>query len=208
MELQRLTVGPLAENTYLVWEKERGVLIDPGDEPERIEAALEAAGVNPQAILLTHAHFDHVGAVAHLAKAHRVPVYLHPLDLPLYERAPEIAAGWGLSVPKPPPPEGFFEDGDVLEFGPKFRVLHVPGHSPGHVAFFSPEHQRLFSGDVLFKGAVGRYDFPNSDREALWNSLQRLLTLPPKTTVYPGHGPETTLENEAKTNPFLQSGLP
>ncbi|WP_135257098.1 MBL fold metallo-hydrolase [Thermus caldilimi] len=204
MRVYRLSVGPLQENTYLVEGKEGAVLIDPGDEAERILALLEATGVTPEAILLTHAHFDHVGAVAPLAKALSLPVFLHPLDLPLYRHAAEVARMWGLAIPDPPLPVEPLEEGQVL-YG--FTVWHLPGHSPGHVAFLHPGEAgkplQVLSGDLLFKGSIGRYDLPGASREDLFRSLKRLLTLPPNTEVHPGHGPRTTLTLEAQTNPFL-----
>ena len=205
MPYAKRTVGPLAENAYLYWKEGKGVLIDPGDEPEVLEAALKAAGFSPQAILLTHAHFDHLGAVAPLAKAHGLPVYLHEDDLWLYEHAGELAQAFGFRVETPPPPAGFLDEGDTF-FG--LKVFHLPGHSPGHLGFYDPEEQILFSGDVLFRGSVGRYDFPNSDREALWRSLNRLRALPEATRVLPGHGEATTIGREARENPFLLGGLP
>jgi len=205
MEVQRIPVGPLAENAYLAWEGSEGVLIDPGAEPETLEAAIQKAGFSPKAILLTHAHFDHVGAVAPLAEAHGLPVYLHAAELALYRRAPEIARAYGLVVPPPPEPAGFLEEGDEA-FG--FRVLHLPGHSPGHLGFYAPESGVIFVGDVLFRGAVGRYDLPGADREALWRSLSRLTELPEDTRVFPGHGEPTTIDREKRENPFLLGGLP
>ncbi len=204
MRVYRLSVGPLQENTYLVEGKEGAVLIDPGDEAERILALLESTGSTPEAILLTHAHFDHVGAVAPLVEALSLPVFLHPLDLPLYRHAAEVARLWGLAIPDPPLPVEPLEEGQVL-YG--FTVWHLPGHSPGHVAFLHPgeagEPPRVLSGDLLFRGSIGRYDLPGASREDLFRSLGRLLTLPPQTEVYPGHGPSTTLALEARTNPFL-----
>ncbi len=205
MEVQRIPVGPLAENAYLAWEGGEGVVLDPGAEPEALEAAIREAGFTPKAILLTHAHFDHVGAVAPLAEAHGLPVYLHAAELEPYRRAPEIARAYGLEVPPPPKPAGFLDEGDEA-FG--FRVLHLPGHSPGHLAFYAPEAGVIFVGDVLFKGAVGRYDLPGADREALWHSLTRLTKLPEDTRVFPGHGEPTTIGSEKRTNPFLLGGLP
>jgi len=200
MRVQGLTVGPLAENAYLVWEGGRGVLVDPGDEPDRILEAVRGAGFTPEAILLTHAHFDHLGAVAPLAAALGLPVYLHRADLPLYQNAPAQAAAWGLSVPPPPEPAGFLEEGNEV-FG--LRVLHLPGHSPGHLAFYREADGLVLAGDLLFRGGIGRYDLPGADREALFASLRRLLELPDETRVLPGHGPATTLAEERRANPFL-----
>ncbi|WP_038048190.1 MBL fold metallo-hydrolase [Thermus caliditerrae] len=201
MRVFGLEVGPLRENTYLVEGPEGAVLIDPGDEPGRILALLEATGLAPRAILLTHAHFDHVGAVAPLVAALALPVFLHPMDLPLYRHAAEAARMWGFSIPKPPLPVEPLEEGMRL-FG--FQVFHLPGHSPGHVAFFYPgEAPQVFSGDLLFRGSIGRFDLPGASQEALFHSLKRLLSLPAPTEVHPGHGPATTLGLEAQTNPFL-----
>lgn len=202
MRVFPLTLGPLGENAYLVAGEEGVVLIDPGDEPERLLALMEETGLRPQAILLTHAHFDHVGAVAPLVEALGLPVYLHPLDLPLYRRAAEVAAAFGRSLPTPPLPVVPLEEGMRL-YG--LSVWHLPGHSPGHVAFLALEEDppQAFSGDLLFRGSIGRYDLPGADRQALFRSLRRLLRLPPETRVYPGHGPPTTLGLEARTNPFL-----
>ncbi|WP_243030893.1 MBL fold metallo-hydrolase [Thermus altitudinis] len=203
MRVYRLSLGPLEANAYLVAGEEGAVLLDPGDEAERILALLESTGLTPQAILLTHAHFDHLGAVAPLVEALSLPVFLHPLDLPLYQKAQEVAALFGLSILKPPLPVEPLAEGLSL-FG--LKVWHLPGHSPGHVAFLhweGSEPPRVFSGDLLFRGSIGRYDLPGANREDLFRSLKRLLTLPPKTEVYPGHGPPTTLALEAQTNPFL-----
>ncbi len=201
MHVETLTVGPLAENAYLVWEGERSFLIDPGDEPGKILAAIEAARFQPEAIYLTHAHFDHLGAVAELVRVLGLPVYLHPADLPFYEHADVAAGAWGLSVPVPPPPSGFLKEGDALPLGG--QVLFVPGHSPGHLAFYFPKEGLLFGGDLLFRGAIGRYDLPGSDEKALFASLARVTQLPAETRVLPGHGPATTIKTEMATNPFL-----
>ncbi|GAB5603061.1 MBL fold metallo-hydrolase [Thermus sp. FJN-A] len=206
MRVFSLPLGPLQANAYLVDTGEGVALIDPGDEPERLLALFREVGLTPKAILLTHAHFDHVGAVAPLVEALGLPVFLHPLDLPLYRHAAEAARAWGFAIPAPPLSVEPLEEGMRL-FG--FRVLHLPGHSPGHVAFFypgeaEPKRPRVFSGDLLFRGGIGRYDLPGASREALSRSLRRLLTLPPETEVHPGHGPGTTLALEARTNPFLR----
>ncbi|GGM98431.1 MBL fold hydrolase [Thermus composti] len=200
MRAYPITLGPLQENACLVETPEGPVLIDPGDEPEKLFRLFRETGLTPKAILLTHAHFDHVGAVAPLVEALDLPVYLHPLDLPLYQGADLAARAWGFAIPKPPLPVEPLEEGMTL-FG--FQVLHLPGHSPGHVAFYDPEGGQVFSGDLLFRGSIGRYDLPGADPKALFASLKRLLSLPPNTRVHPGHGPGTTLGLEARTNPFL-----
>jgi glyoxylase-like metal-dependent hydrolase (beta-lactamase superfamily II) len=202
MKVYGLSVGPLQENTYLlVGEDGRGAIVDPGDEPERILAEVRRVGLKPEAILLTHAHFDHVGAVAPLVEALKLPVYLHPADLPLYQSASQSAARWGLSIPQPPEPVQWLTEGQTLDFGLGLEVLFLPGHAPGHVGFYQPGH--LVSGDVLFRGGIGRYDLPGCDPQALFASLKKMTRLPPQTRVYPGHGPHTTIAQEIASNPYL-----
>ncbi len=202
MKVYGLRVGPLQENTYLlVGEDGRGAIVDPGDEPERILAEVKRVGLKPEAILLTHAHFDHVGAVAPLVEALNLPVYLHPADLPLYQSAAQSAARWGLSIPQPPQPTLPLTEGQTLDLGLGLEVLFLPGHAPGHVGFYRPGH--LVSGDVLFRGGIGRYDLPGSDPQALFASLKKITHLPPQTVVYPGHGPLTTVAQEIASNPYL-----
>jgi len=202
MKVYGFAVGPLQENTYLlVGEDGRGAIVDPGDEPERILAEVRRVGLKPEAILLTHAHFDHVGAVAPLVEALGLPVYLHPADLPLYQSAALGAARWGLYIPQPPEPTLPLAEGQTLDLGLGLEVLFLPGHAPGHVGFYRPGH--LISGDVLFRGGIGRYDLPGSDPQKLFASLQKLTELPPDTVVYPGHGPKTTIAEERASNPYL-----
>ncbi|RDI95278.1 MBL fold metallo-hydrolase [Meiothermus sp. QL-1] len=202
MKVYPLPVGPLQANAYLLQGEEgRGAIVDPGDEPERILAEIRRIGLRPEAILLTHAHFDHLGAVAPLVEALGLPVYLHPADLPLYRSAHLAAERWGFSIPPPPTPTLPLEEGQHLGFGLGLEVLFLPGHAPGHVGFYRPG--QLLSGDVLFRGGIGRYDLPGADPKALFASLRRLLALPPETVVYPGHGPPTTLAEERAHNPYL-----
>jgi glyoxylase-like metal-dependent hydrolase (beta-lactamase superfamily II) len=202
MKVYGFAVGPLQENTYLlVGEDGRGAIVDPGDEPERILAEVRRVGLKPEAILLTHAHFDHVGAVAPLVEALGLPVYLHPADLPPYQSAAQSAARWGLYIPQPPEPTLPLAEGQTLDLGLGLEVLFLPGHAPGHVGFYRPGH--LISGDVLFRGGIGRYDLPGSDPQKLFASLQKLTELPPETVVYPGHGPKTTIAEERASNPYL-----
>ena len=208
MRITSLTVGPLQENCYLVADEASGdaVLVDPGEEGARLIGAVRDAGVRLRAIWLTHAHFDHVGAVAELRRTWPVPVHLHPADEPLYERAARSAATYGLSLEQPPPADVALGEGDRLSLGElAFDVLHLPGHSPGHVAFVG--QGVAFAGDCLFAGSVGRTDLPLSDPRQLASSLGRLSALPPATVVHPGHGPATTIGEELETNPFLNGSL-
>ncbi|MBW6457345.1 MAG: MBL fold metallo-hydrolase [Trueperaceae bacterium] len=202
-----LTVGPVAANAYLVTDEATGatVVIDPGDEAPRLLAALAEAGRPPVEIWLTHAHFDHIGAVAALRETHPVPVRLHPADAPLYDNAEQQAGWFGMRVRPPGVAPVDLADGERLALGGhRFEVRHTPGHAPGHVAFYAADAGVLFSGDALFRGSVGRTDLPLCDPAALDRSLrERLLVLPDETRVLPGHGPETTIGLERRTNPFL-----
>lgn len=205
MRVRRLTVGPFQANCYIVGPSRSGeaLVIDPGDEGERIRSALEATGGTPAAILLTHAHLDHIGAVAHLKRAFDVPVYLHRSDLPLYERAAEQGAAFGLAVDPPPPPDRELAGSGTLEVGGfTFELRHTPGHSPGSVTLVADG--LAFVGDCVFAGSIGRTDLPGGDADTLMEAiLTRIVSLPGSTTLHSGHGPETTVAREAATNPFL-----
>ena len=199
-----LTVGAFQENCYLLTETDsnRCVIIDPGAEPDRIIAAIERSGAAPEAVWLTHAHLDHIGAISGLRRRFDIPVYLHPLDEPLYAMASRQAALYGLPFEQPEPAERTLGDGDVMELGAlRFAVMHAPGHAPGHVVFHG--HGVALVGDCLFAGSIGRTDLPLSNPRDLAGSLERIVGLPDETVVYPGHGPITTIGTEAATNPFL-----
>ena len=207
MDVRMLTVGPVAENCWIARRdgSNRALMIDPGDEAERLETAVEQLGVTVEAILLTHCHFDHIGAVAPLARATGAPVYCPKLEVPVLA---DIMA-W---VPWPGfgPFESYDAD-EVLEGGEKLQlagmeidVIFTPGHSPGHVSFSIPAEQALFSGDVLFQGSIGRTDLPGGDMATLMRSIGGLVdALPEETHVLPGHMGATTLGAEKRTNPFL-----
>jgi glyoxylase-like metal-dependent hydrolase (beta-lactamase superfamily II) len=204
VKISRLTVGAFQENCYLLTDPSTGVgvLIDPGDEGDRIIEAVEAAGIRLEAIWVTHAHLDHVGGIAALKRVHDVPILLHPADLPLYHSVDRQAAAYGLPYETPPLPDRELADGDTLEVGSlRFTVLHAPGHAPGHVVIHG--HGVAFVGDCVFAGSIGRTDLPLSDGRALANSLELIAKLPPDTVLHPGHGPPTTLERELASNPFL-----
>ena len=205
LPLQRFTVGPLQENCYLLTDDETkgAVLIDPGDEAPRLIQALK--GYTLQEIWLTHAHFDHVGALAELQEAYDVPTHLHPADEPLLASAASSAARFGLQLKQPKVDYQPLADAQVLSFGDhEVHCLFTPGHAPGHIAFYIPDQGIVLAGDALFRGSIGRTDLPGGNHAQLIESIRtKLLTLSQDTIVYPGHGPETTIGREAKSNPFL-----
>ena len=207
MDVRMFTVGPVAENCFIFRRDgaERALMVDPGEEADRLLRVVDELGVNVEAILLTHTHFDHVGAVAPVARATGAPVYCPELET-------DVLADIMSFVPWPGfgPYESYEADetvrgGERLELaGMEIDVLFTPGHSPGHVAYSIPAEEGLFSGDVLFQGSVGRTDLPGADWPTLARSIALLLdTLPDATRVFPGHMGLTTLGRERATNPFL-----
>lgn len=204
MKVRWVTVGPFQENSYLLSDEDsgKGILVDPGDEPERIVGMVKQARVSIEAIWLTHGHLDHVGAVDAMRREFGAKVYLHPADLPLYRRAGVQAAMYGVPFEQPADPDGELVAGTTLEFGANtFRVMHTPGHAPGHVVFVG--EKVVIGGDLLFAGSIGRTDLPMSDPAAMEESLALVAALDPALAVYPGHGPPTTIGDELRSNPFL-----
>ena len=205
MLVEQVTVGLLEENCWIVADREAGaaVLVDPGDEPDRILAALAATGCRLDGIWLTHAHFDHVGGIGGVRRAvPDVPIFLHPEDAALYGVADRSAQRWGLEIEQPPAFDQTMAEGDTMTVGAlSFTVMHVPGHAPGHVAFVG--HGVVFGGDCLFAGSIGRTDIPFASASTLQRSLEKFAALPPATVVHAGHGPSTTIARELATNPFL-----
>jgi len=210
LQITTLSLGPLGTNCYVVADSETraAVAIDPGWDAPQVLATAKQLGVRLQAIWLTHAHFDHIGGVTGLVGALNIPVTLHSFDLRLY-RELGGAKLWGLPLEPGPEPviklEEFVDSEKRLEIGElKFEVRFVPGHTRGHVAFYQKESGALFGGDVLFQNSIGRTDLPGGDYETLIHSIQtHFLTLPDSTLVYSGHGPETTVGEERRFNPFL-----
>lgn len=208
MDVRAFTVGPVAENCFIFRREgsDTGLIVDPGDEADRLLTALGDLGItNLEAILLTHTHFDHVGAVAPVARATGAPVYCPELEVPVLADIMSFVPWPGFGPFESWDAEETVSGGERLELaGFAIDVLHTPGHSPGHVTYSVADERALFSGDVLFKGSVGRTDLPGGDAPTLMRSLQTLVeTFPPETTVYPGHMGITTLAAERATNPFL-----
>lgn len=205
MIIRSITVGLLEENCWLVMDPKSkdAVLVDPGDEGERLLAAVDAEGATLKGIWLTHAHFDHIGGVAHIVRERPVPIWLHPADRGLYDNAVASAARFGLEVEQPPPPQHELAEGDSVSVGGyTFSVMHLPGHAPGHVGFLA--NDVLLGGDCLFAGSVGRTDLPFCDPVVFQRTLQRISQLPESTRVLPGHGPATTVARERASNPYLR----
>src|SRR5579859_495066 len=205
------TVGPVQENCFIVREKgsSRGVIIDPGEEADRLLGALASLGIESvEAILLTHTHFDHVGAVAPVARATGAPVYCPELETQVLANIMDYVPWPGFGPFESYEADHTVAGGETLELGGlNFEVVFTPGHSPGHVTYALVDEQQaaLFSGDVLFEGSVGRTDLPGGDWPTLLASIESLLgRFPAEATVYPGHMGTTTLGRERATNPFLR----
>lgn len=201
------TVGAFQENCYLVVDPttRAAAIVDPGAEGDRLVEWIRAADVRPEAVWLTHAHLDHIGALADVVRVWDVPVHLHPQDRPVFDHAPRAAAMYGLFMEPQPAPTAEFAEGQRLSLGAlTFDVMHAPGHAPGHVVIHG--HGVAMVGDCLFYGSVGRTDLPLSDPRALSQSLARIAELPAATVAYPGHGPRTTIGRERAENPFLNGG--
>jgi hydroxyacylglutathione hydrolase len=208
MILESFPVGVLRCNCTILGDEvtHEAVVVDPGDNVAEILARLKKHGLTLRQIVVTHAHIDHVGGAALLKKATGAPVLLNQRDLDLLG-AMDIQAGWlGAPTPEVAPPDASAEDG--LKIGlesARAQVIHTPGHTPGSVCLYFPEHNLLLAGDTLFAGSIGRTDLPGGDGRQILRSIRdRLLILPDGTRVLPGHGTETTIGEERQSNPFLQ----
>jgi glyoxylase-like metal-dependent hydrolase (beta-lactamase superfamily II) len=205
MRIEGLTVGPLQENCWLVGVAPRCAVVDPGAESARIIAAIERLGLEPERIVLTHGHIDHIAHCAHVAERYGIGVVVHRADLPYLEgpQWPELEQLLGA---RPcPAPEGFLEEGVDLEVaGLTLQVLHTPGHTPGGVCLLDEASRTILVGDTLFAGSVGRTDLPGGDWATLERSIRdKLFTLDGDWRLLPGHGPESTLAVERVDNPFV-----
>lgn len=208
IDVHSFTVGMVQENCYLIRRdgSDRAVLIDPGDEPDRLLGAIGELGVTLEAILLTHTHFDHVGAVAPVARATGAPVWCPELEVPVLADIMAFVPWPGFGPFESYDADHTVRGGETLDLaGMSFEVLFTPGHSPGHVTYGLRDEAALFSGDVLFEGSVGRVDLPGGDWPTLLASITTLVDeFPAETAVYPGHMGTTTLGRERQSNPFLR----
>src|SRR6184192_1301658 len=207
MDVRMFTVGPVAENTYILRRdgSDRALIVDPGEEAPKLLGAIEQLGVTLDGILLTHTHFDHVGAVAPVAKATGAEVWVPEIEKPVLADIMSFVPWAGFGPFESWDAEHTVAGGERLELaGFEIDVLFTPGHSPGHVTYSLADEGAAFSGDVLFKGSVGRTDLPGGNWGTLLESIRTLVeTLPEATTVYPGHMSITTLGEERASNPFL-----
>ena len=202
-----LTVGPVQENCFVLGAEgsNRGLIVDPGEEAPRILETVKELGLTIEAVLVTHCHFDHIGAVAPVARETGAPVYVSEIERPVLADVMSYVPFAGLGPYESYEADHLLKGGERLSLaGLEIEVHFTPGHSPGHLTYSIPSEQAIFSGDVLFQGSVGRVDLPGGDWDTLLTSIAGLMDgLPEDTTVYPGHMGITTLGAERRTNPFL-----
>ena len=207
MILHTIPVGMNQTNCYIVGceETRRGAVIDPGGDGKRIVREIEDANLDVAYVLITHAHFDHIGGIARVVDATGTKLALHPNERPLLE-ARGGASLWGLNIEASPPPDVDLSDGQVIEIGTlNLEVLFTPGHSPGGVTFYEAAQGVAFDGDLLFSNGIGRTDLTGGDQQTLMRSIKEVIfALPDDTVIYPGHGPRTTVGKEKRSNPWVR----
>jgi hydroxyacylglutathione hydrolase len=209
LDVRMFTVGPVHENCFIVRQKDapNALIVDPGDEADKLLDAVTRLGIETvEAILITHTHFDHIGAVAPVAAATKAPVYCPELETQVLANIMDYVPWPGFGPFESYEADHAVAGGETLQIGGlDIEVMFTPGHSPGHVSYAIRDHEALFSGDVLFQSSVGRVDLPGGDWPTLLASIENLVSsYPPETTVYPGHMGITTLGRERATNPFLR----
>jgi glyoxylase-like metal-dependent hydrolase (beta-lactamase superfamily II) len=203
-KIDSLVVGRLQTNCYIVQSRAEVIIVDPGDEPDRILRFIKDINVTSTRIVATHTHFDHVLGVNGIRKATKAPFLIHADDLPMLQSMQSrVREFMGFEVPPPPKVDGYVKDGELLKLGDgTIRVLHTPGHSPGSISLSGDGY--VLTGDALFNQSIGRTDLPGGDFKVLMHSIRdRLFKLDDDITVYPGHGPETTIGDEKLANPFV-----
>lgn len=208
LQIKIVPVTAFAQNCSIVWDSESldAVLVDAGGEPEKLQQVVEALGLNVKALWITHGHLDHVGAVGALAKVWNVPVVgSHPDDQFWLDALQDVSARYGFPIPEKVEVTQWLHGGETLNLGEhQFEVRFAPGHTPGHVMFYNAENQILWTGDVLFKGSIGRTDFPKGNHQQLLDSIRReCFSLPDETQFISGHGPISTIGHEKQFNPFV-----
>jgi glyoxylase-like metal-dependent hydrolase (beta-lactamase superfamily II) len=207
MKWKKLTVGPVQENTYIIYNsRNEAIVIDPGSEGQRIIQNIESLQVKPLAILLTHAHFDHIGGVDVVRDKYQLPLYVHKKEQDwLIDTKKNGSNHFGQAITAKPASHILTDNDNILKIGSfSFEVLKTPGHSPGSVSYYLKSAGAVFSGDALFAGSIGRTDLFGGNQDLLLSSIhEKLLQLPEETIVLSGHGPETTIGMEMDSNPFL-----
>lgn len=211
IKVQSIVVTPIMQNCRVIWDSsdKNAVVVDPGGDVAKVEQVLSREGLVCKEIWLTHSHFDHCGGVAELKQKTNAPLYASLVEKEMRGRVEDIAVMWGLDnagMRNCPEPEHLLKEGDILSLGShRVDVFDTPGHSPGHVVFYFKDQNLLICGDTIFQGAIGRTDLPGGDYEQLMRSVQeKILSLPDNTALMPGHGPDTTVGAEKRTNPFIR----
>jgi hydroxyacylglutathione hydrolase len=203
MILQKIVVGPLESNCYIIADEhtKETLIVDPGDEPDKIIDLIHENSLQVKYIVCTHAHFDHVGAISDIKQETGASIIIHQDEREIYRSTREQAVSWGFELDDLPEPDMLVSEGDILEIGSlKFVIIHTPGHSPGSICLSGEDI--LITGDTVFAGSVGRTDFYGGNIVQLKKSFKRLMSFSEETKIFPGHGPETTVEREKKENFF------
>ena len=212
IKVRRFCLNPLEENCYILWDEAtlEAAIVDCGawkkQEEDQIASFIRDEKLTLKMVLQTHTHFDHIFGIPFLFSTYGLRPRFHAADESVYYAMPEMAAQFGISIPEPlPRPDSYLTDGETISIGTtSIQVLHTPGHSPGGVCFYIESEHLLLSGDTLFQGSMGRTDLPGGNMQQEIQSLrQKLMVLPPETIVLPGHGPSTTIGNEARYNPYI-----